>query len=813
MDRTYREILKSSRLYPVLVLEYHISHRQRRWLLRFNQVILLLAFFVAGLYWWSGAVFNLPLIAGLSALYLAWILVLELLDIYFRAYYFGSIISNEYQPTDLFTFTVGRIIYRAALTGDILRGFLASEVGRQMMRRAGIAEEEWRGFLERRHVPPPLNLLSRSGEVLRLRQLIDLLLAADPDWSAFLFRHGIKPLDFLAIADWVVREIELEAIAERWWSRDNLARVPSLGADWSYGVGYFLRRFSRDLLTEPAARPSPLALSRPRPPEVEQMEAALLRSSEANVLLVGEAGQAKMELIWQLAREINGRRAQASLLGQRLIMLNTVLLLSTITDSASLETTLTSLLTDASLAGNIILVIDNLAALARAADGYNVNLGNVLDPFLSTANLPVIALADTDEYPQVLEPRVVLTRRFELVQVTAPDPAVLLAIIEDEAVTLEKRYPITFTYPALREVALAAERYFQTEAVSDQAIDLLVGVIPIALSQGKKIISQALIWNYVEQKTGIPLGEVTMTERETLTKLEELLAAKVIGQSEAVRVVASAIKRNRAGVRNPRRPAGSFLFLGPTGVGKTETAKALATILFGQPEALLRLDMSEYQGAEALTRLIGSYGGNKPGLLANLVREHPYGVLLLDEFEKTSLEARNLFLQILDEGFFSDAAGRKINARNLVFIATSNAGAELIWELTQVASIDHGTLKTKLINHLVAHQLFKPELLNRFDGIVVFKPLGGQALRQIARLMLGKLAERLREQNLELVVDEALVDQIARGGYNNQFGARPMNRYLQETIEQAVANQLIFGTIKAGDRITFNNNQVQTITG
>ena len=198
------------------------------------------------------------------------------------------------------------------------------------MKRAASSRADWEEFLQTRRASPPLNLAARSSGVLRLRHLIDLLLAADPDFSAFLFKKGVRPVDFLAIADWVVREIEIQAIKDRWWSRDNLAHIPSLGGDWSYGAGYFLQRFSRNLLEDSAAHPSPLQMSRERTPELEQIESALLRASEANVLLVGEAGQAKMELIWQLAREINANRVASPLLGSRLIILNSVLLLSSV---------------------------------------------------------------------------------------------------------------------------------------------------------------------------------------------------------------------------------------------------------------------------------------------------------------------------------------------------------------------------------------------------------------------------------------------------------------------------------------------------
>ncbi|MEA1929334.1 MAG: AAA family ATPase [Patescibacteria group bacterium] len=810
MNRPYRNIIKASSLYPVLVLEDWFSRRARLVSLRFSQVILLLGLFVAGLYWWSGAVINLPLVIGLALLYLVLVLVVSLIEAYFRSHYYGSIIINEYGLEARFTFTVGRILYWATKRKDFLAGFLASQTGKRMMRRAGIKPAEWQAYLSERREIIELNLADRSKEILKLRPVVDTLLSADSGFSSFLFRHNIKPADFLAIADWVVREIELQAITERWWAWDSLRRRPRLGADWSYGVGYFLERFSHNLLVDQAAWPSPLALARPRLPELDRLETALLRSKESNALIIGEAGQGKMELIWQLAREINGQKAPSSLLSRRLMLLNTTLLLSRTSDEKTLESALLHLLEDARDAGNVILVIDNFAALARSADQYGVNLAGLLDPFLSVEHLPMIALADTGEFHQVLEPRTALIRRFERLMLAEVDPAVLLQALQDQVIGLEARHRVTFTYGALKEVVTASERYLQGEAVSDQAADLLVGLIPIALKSGQRLITQQLVWDHVEQKTGIPLGEVTVEERETLTNLEAELGRRVIGQGEALKLVASAIKRNRAGVRNPKRPAGSFLFLGPTGVGKTETAKSLVAVLFGRPGDLLRLDMSEFQGPDALERLIGSFDSDQPGILANLVREHPYGVLLLDEFEKMNHDAINLFLQIFDEGLFSDATGKRINARNLVFIATSNAGAELIWSAT-ASNDDPGNLKNELINHLVSERLFKPELLNRFDGLVVFRPLEQDALRQVAHLLLNKLVKRLRDRGLELVLNDELVELVATGGYNKQFGARPMSRFIQERVEQTVADQLISGELKTGDRLLFQDGKIKSL--
>ncbi|MCX6713552.1 MAG: AAA family ATPase, partial [Candidatus Vogelbacteria bacterium] len=256
-----------------------------------------------------------------------------------------------------------------------------------------------------------------------------------------------------------------------------------------------------------------------------------------------------------------------------------------------------------------------------------------------------------------------------------------------------------------------------------------------------------------------------------------------------------AIRRSRTGIRNPKRPIGSFLFLGTTGVGKTETSKALAEVFFGGEKDLLRLDMSEYQGTDALAKLIGSFGESQAGVLSNLMREHPYGVLLLDEFEKSSKEILNLFLQIFDEGFFSDMSGKKVNVRNLIFIATSNAGADLIWQAIREGQKPEAA---KIIDSLVSQGVYKPELLNRFDAVVVFNPLTPENLAQIARLLLAKLAKRLAEQGIELAISDYAVKTVATLGANEVFGARPMIRFIQDNVEQPIADKIIKGEITHG---------------
>src|SRR3989338_1887437 len=335
----------------------------------------------------------------------------------------------------------------------------------------------------------------------------------------------------------------------------------------------------------------------------------------------------------------------------------------------------------------------------------------------------------------------------------------------------------------------------------DKAIDILVELTPSMLAHGGHIVKKVDVLRFIHEKTSIPVGDISEEERDRLLNLETILQKLVVGQEEALQVIANAMRRSGAGVRNMNRPIGTFLFLGPTGVGKTETAKALATVFFGNENAMSRLDMSEYQGDDGLERMIGGLDGT-PGALPVMLKEQPYGVLLLDEFEKTNPKVLDLFLQVLDEGIFHDAQGKKVNARNTIFIATSNAGAPRIREAMQ-KGIDLESVKKEIIDQIIAQGKLNPELFSRFDGIILFHSLTTEDYRKIAELMLKKLQKRLREKSINLVINDVLVSAMMTHCVDPEFGARPMARAVQEIVEQKVAEKIISGKIAEGSTVEF----------
>jgi ATP-dependent Clp protease ATP-binding subunit ClpA len=332
----------------------------------------------------------------------------------------------------------------------------------------------------------------------------------------------------------------------------------------------------------------------------------------------------------------------------------------------------------------------------------------------------------------------------------------------------------------------------------DKAIDLLTELLPHVAQAGRDVLLRSDVDEIIEGKTGVPHGEIAAPERERLLSLEKILHDRVVGQDEAVNAVAAAMRRARAGVSSPDRPMGTFLFLGPTGVGKTETAKALAEALFGSEDDMMRLDMSEFSTPDALDRLIGDADTGTPGRLSNLLRERQHGVLLLDEFEKSTGDVHNLFLQILDEGRATDAFGREINARSTVIIATSNAGANLIMEQLadkRLTEAEHQAL----IDEIISRGIFRPELINRFDGTIIFHPLQKDHVREIAKRKISEFVKRLQEEKgIQIDVTDGLISRVVREGYDPEFGGRPLNRAIESLVEQVIADRIIAGDVRPG---------------
>ena len=694
--------------------------------------------------------------------------------------------------------------------------FLASlpgtQIGANTLTRLGISLEEFRDFLAdyKREIPLLLDeSMAQLGSIPQDRDitagdLFALIFSQDPNFRDFIVAKLADEQTIHGAANWVEQGMTRDDIEQRWWSREKLGRIPGIAKTWSFGPVFTLMQFAARINPE-IALAIPLTLTG-RENEIKLLEDTLLAQANANVIIVGNPGAGKETLILGLTQMILQGKVFPELESKRLFTIAGPAIVATGKTKGDTEAILIKILNEASLAGDIILVIEQFPEFVESLDKLGIIATQILQPYLTSNMLHIIAMADTTPFRKFVASNAAIMAHFEKIEVLEPDEKHLLSILQDVTPHIEglARNNSIFTYPALKKIAEAGIRYLTEGALPERAINFMNELITYAGSRHIVLIGPELVAEYIGKKTKIPLGVITKEEQEKLMNLEDRLHERVINQTEAINAIANTIRRARAGIGEPKRPIGSFLFLGPTGVGKTETAKALASVYFGNEDSMMRFDMTEYQTEDAIERLIGSFERNEPGILASRMHSSPYGAVLLDEFEKADKKVVDLFLQILDEGFFSDAFGQQVNMRNTIIIATSNAGSQLIWRWVE-GGVDPSTKKSQIIAEIQQEGKFKPELLNRFDAIVIYQPLSQEHLKQVARIMLKKLTNRLKEQqNITLTITDELVDETMRQGYEPAFGARPMRRFIQDKIEKIIAEKIIKGEIVRGGSVVLS---------
>jgi ATP-dependent Clp protease ATP-binding subunit ClpC len=797
---TFAELSSHTRLYaPALILDSVLSRRRFAFIRSACFALGLLSFAAAfaGYFGVAALAAYETAFEGAGAVFLSWWFALVLSALFYNSYYFRDVISALREPRlakrDLpLTYTAADIVF--GTKEDATFGFLRSRFATELLQRLDVPLKDAFAFLKSRTGFPSVSALSFPRGVVTATVYAGAVYDADPAFARFLFEHRVQKEDFLGAAEWLERADAEWKHRRRTWGRDSLGRSPGIGASWAFGQTAELERFAEELSYGIAPTSSGIAK------ETEELEAALSRSRDANALLIGEGGS-EMDIVYGLVGMIREGSVFPPLMGKRVFRIDTGALIDTYGEKTAFENQFIRLMNEAVRAGNIILVFEDLPGFIENARVIGADAVPLLTPYLASSRAHVIALTSLSAFHDSLERHSALVSAFEPVRAREKGGAELIAVLEHAVPSAEYESGAFITYPAVKAIAESAERFFSEGDVVQKARDLLFEAPAAARRAGKRTVTADDVLALVEEKTGVPQeGKVKAAESDKLLNLEAVLHERVVGQDEAVNAIANAMRRARAGLRNTSRPIGSFLFLGPTGVGKTETAKALGDVFFGEGTPILRLDMSEYAGPDALNRLIGSFTAERAGTLATMLRDQKYGVLLLDEFEKTTPEVMNLFLQVLDEGFFSDMLGKKVSARDLIIIATSNAGAEEIFKL--VESGRHlADAKDAFVDMLIQRGAFRPELLNRFDGVILFHPLTKESLAKIAVLMAGKLAKRLKGQGIELVVNDDLTGFLAEKGFDPKFGARPMNRVLQESAEKPLADALIRGAVGTGSRV------------
>ncbi|MGK2848966.1 MAG: AAA family ATPase [Minisyncoccota bacterium] len=597
------------------------------------------------------------------------------------------------------------------------------------------------------------------------------------------------------------------ALRRRFWVWENLYKKMPMGKGWQYAYTPHLDRYCLDLSRhDPTEYRDAEFIGRRE--EFQVITVILKRPVQNSVMLVGEPGVGKKTLTHYLARLIRENNFSRRDLGDvRLLRFD---LYRAVDDAVhrgeDVEHFLRTLFTEATYAGNIILIIDDLMQYL-GLDRARPNLTSLFAEFLAYPNFCVIALAPTGQYHMIASEDEKVLKFFEAVYLRETDPAETFDVLIQHFASLE-RGQVIFTIRGLDALIQAASRYNWDVPFPERAIDLAQEVVLFWQSSGESYIDPETVNQFVALKTGMPSGALQANEREKLLHLEETLHQRVIGQEEAVTQVAEVMRKARAGFGNTNRPIGSFLFLGPSGVGKTETAKAFAEHYFGSEEKMIRLDMSEFQTSESIDRLLGSRVLNIQGRLITLAREHPFSILLLDEIEKAYPRALDLFLQILDEGYITDGFGSKVSFRDMIIIATSNAGAPLIQTLLQ-QKVPVPEIRQQVLDQIVTQNIFRLEFLNRFNGLIFFEPLRPSDLQAVTQLKLRQFADRLKkEKNIIITFADDVVEMIIHKGFDARFGARSINRFIENAIEDVIVQKIISGVLKEGETLMVSGEEL-----
>lgn len=545
-----------------------------------------------------------------------------------------------------------------------------------------------------------------------------------------------------------------------------------------------------------------------REKEIERIIQILSRRTKNNPVLVGEPGVGKTAVVEGLANAIVDGLAP-SLTGKRILVLDVSSLVSGTKYRGEFEERLQTIIKEVKECGNIILFIDEIHNLVNAGstEGGSLDAANILKPMLARGELQTIGATTLDEYRKYFEKDPALERRFQPVTVEPPSVEDTIVILNGLKAKYEKFHGITITDDAIRSSAVLSDKYIQDRFLPDKAIDLIDEAgSRCRISGNSDSIDSDSIAEIVSDWTGIPVSKLTNEETKKLNNLEEILSKRVIGQQEAVKKVASAIKRARVGLKDSNKPIGSFIFLGQSGVGKTELAKAIAEALFGDENKLIRFDMSEYKDKSAINRLTGSAPGyvgfEDGGQLTEKVRKKPYSVLLFDEIEKADPEVFNIFLQIMDDGRLTDGHGKTVSFKNCVIIMTSNLGAE---NVAKSSSLGFGIPNMKQnaeSTHIEAlKKTMKPEFVNRLDEIVVFNPLSQADLARIFDLLLLTLAKKLFEKNIKIKISRQAKDFIVKKGTSFEYGARPLKRTLRYLVEDKLSELILTDDLKEGNTV------------
>lgn len=608
----------------------------------------------------------------------------------------------------------------------------------------------------------------------------------------FIKKRLLYPDNFDKVEEWFKNYYQELLKSRKWYSKENLFSYPPLARDWAFGFTYYLNQYSEELTSAEYLSSRPAVIDREE--EIKQIEEILSKSRYNNVLIVGEEGVGKHSIIDALAYRIYHGETTSFLMYHRLIKLNMEKIVSSFKDQKKREMFFEELLEEAAMAKNIIIFIDKIDRYLSNEDSTRVDLSLPIEKYAKTSKLQIIGISTPFLYQKFIFPLEKINQIFSKVEVSEISQDLAEKILLKIAFKLEKKYQLTIPYETVKETIMKSSFYITHIPFPEKAINLLDIACNKARLRKLTLVQPDLINEIIAEKTKIPT-QITPQFKEKLLNLNHYLKKAIFGQDLAMDKLSLAISRSFILLGKRKKPIASFLFLGPTGVGKTETAKVLSKIFFNSEKCLQRFDMALYQTTEDIEKLIGSQKTKDPGLLTKSIRENPYSVLLLDEIEKANANLINIFLTILDEGYFTDAFGNKVDCRNLVIIATSNAGSNIIF-YDESKKIDDNYL----INFLIEKKFFTPEFLNRFDAVLFYRPLTKDSFLAIAKKIIETIKKDLYQlYKINFEVNDDYLLNLINEKLDPRFGARNLERVIKENIEDKITQYILEEKIKEGE--------------